>query len=508
MHSQAPSFLYFASSFAFFLCLVSPSLGQTKPHIIFILADDLGWHDVGYHDSIIQTPNIDKLAAEGVKLENYYVTPLCTPTRSVLMTGRNQISTGMQHFVLTAGETRCLPLDEVLLPQKMKESGYATHMVGKWHLGFYKWECTPNHRGFDTFFGFYLAGGKYYNHTRSCFGGKSECWDLRDNDEMVGPQYQGQYSTILYAQKAQEIIRNHDSKTPLFLFLSFQAVHAPLEVPREYEDMYRNKINDDNRRIYAAMTTCMDHAIGNVTNTLREKGLLDNSVIVFSTDNGGSLGYGASNWPLRGQKGTLYEGGVRGAACVDSPFLKPHVRGTMNKELLYVGDWLATFVHLAGGNVNNTKPLDSFNQWETISAGKPSPRIEIVHNIDPMKDLLHIPKEYPYTTYTTFDPHLHAAIRMGNWKVITGAKGDSTWTMPPEIGDERIQGPPGSILLFNIVEDPLESNDLAFSRPDIVYRMLERLKYHNTTTAVLPAPIVRNHSVTTPLQSMAWTPWE
>ncbi|XP_077987041.1 arylsulfatase B-like [Glandiceps talaboti] len=482
------------------------SFGQTKPHIIFILADDLGWHDVGYHDSIIQTPNIDRLAAKGVKLENYYVTPLCTPTRAVLMTGRNQISTGMQHKVLTARERRCLPLDEVLLPQKMKESGYATHMVGKWHLGFYKWECTPNHRGFDTFFGFYLAGGSYFDHIRSLFS--NPCWDLRDDDEMVGPQYQGQYSTMMYAKRAQEIIRNHDNKTPLFLYLSFQAVHAPLEVPREYEDIYRDKIHDDDRRIYAAMTTCMDDAIGNVTDTLREKGLLDNSVIVFSTDNGGASSFGASNWPLRGKKGGLYEGGVRGVCCVDSPLLKPHVRGTENKELLYVGDWFATFVHLAGGTVVGTKPLDSFNQWETISAGKPSPRKEIVHSIDPLQDLNRIPADYPFSTYTSFDIRLSASIRMGNWKLLTGLKGDPLCIMPPELGNARIEGTGKHVMLYNIFNDPLENNDIAYFRPDIVHRLLERLQYHNITTAVQPPTTVierRGHPF---MKSMAWTPWE
>ncbi|XP_070564221.1 arylsulfatase B-like [Ptychodera flava] len=490
------------------LSLCSSCFAKSKPNIIFILADDLGWNDVGYHDSVIQTPNIDRLAAEGVKLENYYVTPICTPTRSVLMTGRYQFHLGMQHHVLFAQEPRCLPLDEVTLPQKLKESGYATHMVGKWHLGFCKWDCVPNHRGFDTFFGFYLAGGDYFTHTRQCHGHKFAAWDLRDNNEPVGPKYENQYSTMLYAQKAQEVIRRHNSDRPLFLYLSFQAVHSPLQVPEQYSDLYANKLeSDEERRIYAGMTTCMDEAIGNVTRTLKETGLWNNSVIVFSTDNGGSTKYGASNWPLRGSKGSLYEGGVRGPGFVTSPLLSQSVRGTATRELLYVGDWLPTFVHLAGGTTEGTKPLDGVNQWETISQGTKSARKEIVHNIDPLRDLKGRPIGEPYTEDVPFDVRVAASIRVGHWKLLTGQKGSNKWTTPSDKGYKQEESENRIVVLYNIMADPEERHDLSTCRPDIVNRLLTRLSFHNKMV-VLPEEVFPNLHQADPLNfNMSWTPW-
>ncbi|XP_070564218.1 arylsulfatase B-like [Ptychodera flava] len=495
------------------LCLLSlpllmTVLGSPKPHIIFILADDLGWHDVGYHGSIIETPNIDRLAADGVKLENYYVTPLCSPTRSVLMTGRYQIRMGMQHHVLLAQEPKCLPLDEVLLPEKLKQSGYATHMVGKWHLGFYKWDCVPNHRGFDTFFGFYLAGGDYFNHTRKCHGHTLSAYDLRDNDIMVAKQYNGQYSTTLFAEKSQEILQKHNPEFPLFLYLSFQAVHAPLQVPTKYSDKYVGKIDDEDRRLYAGLTTCMDEAIGKVVDTLKKTGLWDNTLIIFSTDNGGAVVQGGSNWPLRGQKGSLFEGGVRGPAFVSGPVLKESVRGTVNRELLYVGDWFPTFVHLAGGTTDGTKPLDGVNQWETISQGMSSPRKEIVHNIDHLHPRPQYLRNEPYQDPSLFDISVSASIRMGNWKLLTGDKGSGIWTAPPELRYVNTFKEHGLITLFNIRDDPEERNDLVHCRPDIVHRLLQRLHFYNNTV-VLPREEKHQFDLSDPVvHDMAWTPWQ
>ncbi|XP_002739678.2 arylsulfatase B-like [Saccoglossus kowalevskii] len=491
------------------ISFVSSTVASTKPpHIVFFLADDLGWHDVGYHDSIIRTPNIDKLAAEGVKLENYYVTPICTPTRAVLMTGRYQIHTTMQHGVLMAQEQRCLPTDEVLMPQKLKESGYSTHMVGKWHLGFYKWDCTPNHRGFDTFFGFYLAGGEYFTHTRKCHGHRLDAWDLRDGDKMVGPEYTGEYSTMLYARKAQEVIRKQDPNVPMFLYVSFQAVHAPLEVPDSYADAYGKDIYDQSRKLYAGMTSCMDEAIGNVTQTLKDRGMWDNTVVVFSTDNGGATGFGASNYPLRGQKCGHYEGGVRGPAFVSSPLLKPHVRGTKNTELMYVGDWLPTFVHLAGGTTHGTKPLDGVNQWEAISEGLPSRRKEILHNIDPIRAKSPTLKTEPWMLNPYFDIRVMAAIRVGHWKLLTGQKGNANWQEPPELGNRLTNPYTNNILqLYHIKEDPEERNDISATRPDVVYRILLRLQALNST-AVLPTHVDPEFSLSDPVKhDMAWSPW-
>lgn len=289
------------------------------PHIIFILTDDQGYHDVGYHGSDIETPTLDRLAAEGVKLENYYIQPICTPSRSQLLTGRYQIHTGLQHSIIRPRQPNCLPLDQVTLPQKLQEAGYSTHMVGKWHLGFYRKECLPTRRGFDTFLGSLTGNVDYYTYD-NCDGPGVCGFDLHEG-ESVAWGLSGQYSTMLYAQRASHILASHSPQKPLFLYVAFQAVHTPLQSPREYLYRYRTMGNVA-RRKYAAMVTCMDEAVRNITWALKRYGFYNNSVIIFSSDNGGQTFSGGSNWPLRGRKGTYWEGGVRGLGFVHSPLLK------------------------------------------------------------------------------------------------------------------------------------------------------------------------------------------
>ncbi|XP_062502311.1 arylsulfatase B-like isoform X2 [Corticium candelabrum] len=268
------------------VCLLS-----TKPSILLIIADDYGFHDIGYHDSEIRTPVLDKLAGEGVKLENYYVQPICTPTRSQLLSGRYQIHTGLQHGIIWPAQPNGIPLNDTLLPQKLKELGYATHAVGKWHVGFFKKDYTPTQRGFDSFFGYLTGSEDYYTHTRrNGFPGWPECknWegvDLHHNEKVVRTE-NGTYSTHLFTQKVIDIINQHNTDHPLFVYLPFQAVHEPLQVPESYLMPYMH-IEDHNRRIYAGMVSAMDEGVGNITKALRTKGIMNNTVIIFSTDNGG-----------------------------------------------------------------------------------------------------------------------------------------------------------------------------------------------------------------------------
>ncbi|XP_022103628.1 arylsulfatase B-like isoform X2 [Acanthaster planci] len=447
----------------------STNLRRKQPNIVFILADDYGYHDIGYHGSVIKTPVLDRLAAEGVKLSNYYVQPICTPTRTQLMTGRYQIHTGFQHAVLYPTMPSCLPLDEITIAQKLKEAGYSTHIVGKWHLGFYKKACWPTRRGFDTFFGFLEGSGTYYSHMRGSF------YDFRDQED-VAWQYKGQYSTHLFAKRAQEIITKHDKEKPFFLFVSMQAVHIPLEVPESYVRHYAH-IKDKKRRTYAGMTTCMDEAVGNITTTLDE------------LDNGGAPEAGGFNWPLRGRKKSLWEGGVRGIGFVHSPLLDTHVRGTENNELIHVSDWFPTLVSgLAGGSLNGTKPLDGYNLWETIRSGAPSARKEILHNIDPFEG--HKPP-FSDSLYNnlTFTPSIRAAVRVGDWKLLTGPVGAGHWTPPPESGKAMTHStmkPEQNIWLFNVRDDPNEKSDLSEERQDIVKKLMGRLQdYFSTSVPVL-----------------------
>lgn len=476
-----------------------------RPHIVLIVADDYGYHDVGYHGSRIRTPNLDRLAGEGVKLENYYVQPICTPTRSQLLSGRYQIHTGLQHSIIHPNQPNGLPLDSPTLADELKEAGYSTHMVGKWHLGFYRPEYLPNNRGFDSFYGYLTGAEDYYTHYRE--GGL----DLHHNLQPDFSQ-KGTYSTQLFTQKAVDIINAHDKSKPLFLYLPYQSVHGPLEVPPRYTAQYHD-IKDSYRRKYAGMVTCMDEGVGNVTSALQERGMLNNTVLVFTTDNGGQVHVGGNNWPLRGWKGSLWEGGVRGVGFVHSPLLLK--KGYVNKSLMHVSDWFPTFVKLAGGSRIGAQPLDGFDQWDTISNDTVSARQELLHNIDILYGRQGTPL-YP----DAFDTRVRAAIRLGDYKLITGDPGEGSWVPPPEAAGEHRRSAPAwtadkaglirrvqNVWLFNITADPEERHDLTTSEPEVVKHLLQRLSHYNST-AVPPRYPEPDPESNPKLHGGVWGPWE
>ena len=490
---------------AIFVCSLQIAFGRGRPpHIVFILADDYGFNDIGYHNPRIKTPNLDSLAASGVRLENYYVQPICTPTRSQLFSGRYQIHTGLQHGIIWPSQANALPKNDTTIANKLKESGYSTHMVGKWHIGFYKREFIPTQRGFDSFFGYLTGGEDYYSHKNSFgFPGKGYVhlngYDMRRNED-VATDVVGNYSTFLFTNEAVKIISSHEADKPLFLFVAYQAVHSPLEVPEQYTEMYID-IDNRARRTYAGMVTCMDEGIGNITKALQEQSLWDDTVLFFSTDNGGQIYAGGNNFPLRGWKGSLWEGGTRGIGFVNSKLLsKP---GQINTELIHVTDWFPTIVHLSGGSVGDL-PLDGYNVWETLSNGEPSPRKEILHNIDPIDEYWD----------SHIEPYKHcrqAAIRVGDWKLLTGCPGNSSWIPPPE-SSYSFDHPPNifdninSTFLFNIREDPEERNELSKVYPEKVAALMQRLREYNATAVPVRYPDPDPASKPE-LHANVWTPW-
>ncbi|KAK0065509.1 arylsulfatase B, partial [Biomphalaria pfeifferi] len=305
-----------------------------RPHLVFIVADDLGWNDIGYHNPDIISPTIDTLAYSGIILNQTYVQPLCSPSRSAILTGVYPFRLGTQHLVILNDQEVCVPLTRSLLPQVLKSNGYNTHMVGKWHLGFCKWECTPTFRGFDTYYGYYNADEDYYSKITD------KGIDFRINTT-VGKEAVGNYSAYQYATRAEEIIKSHDPDTPLFLYLPFQNVHEPLEVPNKYLKLYPN-ISDENRRNLSAMVTALDDAIARVVTALKTYDLYNNTLIVFTADNGGWTLYGGNNYPLRGGKFTIFEGGTRVPAFLHGPMLQ--TQGKVYNGMMHAVDWFATLV--------------------------------------------------------------------------------------------------------------------------------------------------------------------
>ncbi|XP_066300736.1 arylsulfatase B-like isoform X1 [Branchiostoma lanceolatum] len=414
-------------------CLFEQGAAQatTKPHILLIVADDLGWSDVSWNNPYVLTPNLHTLATNGVIFNQTYGQPTCSPSRAALLTGKFPFRLGMQR-VMDNKTPHGLPLDEELLPQKLKKLGYATHMIGKWHLGSCKWEYTPTERGFDSFYGYHHGAQDYYTH-KSARG-----LDFWDGKTLVSDQ-NGVYSTESFATRAESIISQHDSNTPLFLYMPFQSVHTPHQVPSSYLTPF-STLQDDNRSSILGMATALDDAIKRVTDALKGKGLWDNTLTVFMSDNGGEYSDGQSNWPLRGAKGTLWEGGTRVPAFVHGNMLER--TGYTYHGMMHGVDILPTLVSVAGGTED--PGLDGKNMWQSISTGADSPRTEFVYAIDSEAN-----------SY---------AIRVGDYKLITGLRArKDDWYAPAEMQQMGIltetvdeTGP----FLFNIREDPLEKSNL------------------------------------------------
>nr|XP_040035439.1 arylsulfatase I [Gasterosteus aculeatus aculeatus] len=481
------------------------------PHLIFIMVDDQGYADIGYHGSDIHTPTLNQLAAEGVKLENYYVQPICSPSRSQLMTGSYQIHTGLQHSIIRSRQPLCLPPDLPALPERLVEAGYATHMVGKWHLGFCRPSCLPTGRGFQSFLGTLTGSGDHYSY-RSCDGAEACGFDLHDGDRPAW-EMAGNYSTLLYVERVKQILRSHNPHEPLFLYLSLQAAHTPLQVPDHFLHHYDFQGNRG-RRHYAAMLTCLDDGVGQVVQELKASGLYQNSVLIYSSDNGGQPLSGGSNWPLRGGKGTYWEGGIRAVGFVHSPLLKK--KGTVSRDLIHVSDWYPTLLGLAGAP-RSRHGLDGHDMWGTISEGLPCPRTEILYNIDPVSRRPGEPydKALVLNGFGIWDTAVRAAIRAGNWKLLTGNVGDGDW-IPPQalpVGPERWHNLEKrrnklgkSVWLFNITSDPYERSDLAEAHPEVVKHLLRRLAEYNQT-AVMPRNPPDDPLADPELHGGVWRPW-
>ncbi|CAL4122499.1 unnamed protein product [Meganyctiphanes norvegica] len=432
------------------------------PNIVFIFADDLGWNHVSWNNPSVLSPHMQELAETGVILDQSYVQPLCTPSRSALMTGMYPFHLGRQHDVLHGTTPTGLSLNYTLLPEKLSYLGYNTHMVGKWHLGMCDWSYTPTYRGFDSFYGFYSGSNGYYSHNTTENGFPGGGFDFRDN-ERVALETAGIYATELYTEKAVEIIENHQiQENPFFLYIAHQNVHNPYQVPNEYSDLYPD-VEDADTRIALGMVSAMDESVGAVVDALKSTDQYDNTVIIFSTDNGAQQNIIDANYPLRGYKFSVWEGGTRGAGFIHSPLLQGIPR--VYNGLMHVTDWHNTILDMAGSQ--SLPDNDGFSQWEALRTGQsPSPRNTLIYNIDeanPEKTLI-------------------GAIRVGDYKYVMGES--------DTVNNE--EGP----WLFDLSDDPHESKNLVSEKP-ILANELEELLMAAMSTLV-PADIPEDDPIGDP----------
>mmetsp|Transcript_36903 Transcript_36903/g.80960 ORF Transcript_36903/g.80960 Transcript_36903/m.80960 type:complete len:523 (-) Transcript_36903:110-1678(-) len=441
----------------------------SKPHIVYFLGDDVGWYNLGFRgNEEARTPNLDALAKEGVILERMYTYKFCSPTRSAFISGRLPIHVNEANR--NPQDVGGVDLRMTLMSEKLKAAGYATHQIGKWNVGSRAYGQLPTQRGFDSSFG-YMGGGEDHYTQMGGYGAVDFAGTVVDLWENDGPAYgqNGTYNAFHFAERAVKLIEAHDASQPFFLFLAWQNAHTPNQVPAEF---LGPKLPDDTdeelRRTYQGMVHCLDNGIGNVTQALKSKGMWDNSLVIFSSDNGGreDHDFGGNNYPLRGMKFSDFEGGVRVASVASGGLIPAARRGSTESGLIHICDWYATFCSLAGVNPTDEKaaagkvpPIDSLDVWSTVSAGAASPRKVIGLS----------------STAIMIWPH----------KLITGTeRGMGMWTGPRHPNTTVLTDADHSCdehCIFDVEADPNEHKDLAPSSPKLLKKLLEALEVQKST---------------------------
>jgi len=467
---------------------------SASPHILMILADDYGWANVGYHrnppTTEIQTPNIDSLVKNGVEMDRTYSYMFCSPSRSALLSGRNPIHVNLLNLDPDFHNPKDnisgyagVSLNMTMIPAKLKGAGYKTHFVGKWDAGMATRRHLPTSRGFDSSLGYFHHANDYWTeHTGVC--DKQSMFDFWSNS---GPAYNQSnhncsetadgtttchYEDNVFVNQVLSIIAQHDASKPLFIYWAPHTVHAPLEVPSSYLNKFAS-IDKQPRRIYSAMVNHLDDMIGSVVEQLKSKGMWDNTVVAFGSDNGGPIyqngSAGANNYPLRGGKMSNWEGGVRTNSWVSGGYLPESARGRKVEGYATLWDWYATFCALAGVDPTDTAaipaglpPIDSFNLWPMIvGQNSTSPRTEI-------------PLGAPALGLQ--------GLISGEYKLLLGPVAENGWQGPfyPNISTNwdsglsiEICGTAGC--LFNIIEDPTEHNEISAKFPEVVASLKTRM---------------------------------
>ena len=422
------------------LFLLSPLAGVEKPNILLIVADDLGWADVGWHGGFGKTPNLDRLVRTGLELDQHYVQPVCTPTRTALMSGRCPGRFGPQ--ALSPSNLRAMPLGTTTLASALKSVGYRTHLAGKWHLGA-RPEWIPNAYGFDTSYGTLTGAADPWTHK---YRKDSPYVDTWHRDGRLFHE-EGNATELVAAEALKRITQGGDQ--PWFMYVPFHAVHSPVDAPAEYKKLYdgvrfhEDDVKHESRLRMAAMVAQLDAKVGAFLEALERTHQREKTLIIFTSDNGGleslknayvgtvpDSPFNSENDPLRGQKNTLYEGGTRVCAFANWPGkLKP----AKVTAPLYVGDWLPTLGGLTGFAPASDLKWDGLDRWKILTGEDAAPAPRSIYIAHPQG----------------------RSLRHGDWKIIAMNKAKAQ--------------------LFNLAADPYEKEDLAGKEPQRLEEMRAKL---------------------------------
>ena len=414
-------------------------LGVDKPNVVIILTDDLGWGDVSYHGGHIPTPNIDQLAKDGIELNRFYSNPICSPTRASLMTGLHIFNHGVvRPFMNPAAEQTGMPPELKIMPQYFYEAGYQTALSGKWHLGTAKEEFWPTNRGFERSYGHMTGGIGYFDHTAA---GRL---DWHRNESTLREEG---YSTELIAKEAINIIKNKDQNRPLFLYVAFNAPHTPIEAPLKDIEKF-SYFEDERDQVYAANVNALDNEIGRIIKAIKTEGLLEETIILFFSDNGpvfdinpivkviapNLINAKGSTAGLSGSKTSAKEGGIRVPAVI---WWKGVIENEKSEQFFFVQDVLPTLLTAASIKTSNADKFDGEDKWSNLLTGQIVP-----------------PKNAFIGARLISDER---ALFNDQWKLYSARP-----VLVPVSA---------SYQLFNIIKDPFEKNDLAEKEPEIFNAM-------------------------------------
>lgn len=488
-----------AAALTLYLLVASRPIAATdvaaKPNIVLVVADDQGYANIGYHNASTQTPRIDALAAAGVTLENYYVQPVCSPTRSTLMTGRYTNRLGTQATVIRADVPFGVPLANTFMAQNLQDAGYHTALFGKWHLGFYQWAYTPLARGFDEHLGYFEGAINYTSHVGGGYSGARAGVDWHRGNQTACFDDAGKWTEDLIVTETLSFLHRmaRPAQTkPFFLYYPLHLIHGPSMAPPRFFDQFpeRNltapassygmcgvcQCKDQRSgdfgpadaswgscRVVLAMAAALDWAVGALVDGLKDAGHYENTIVVYTSDNGAQPGQGGTNNPLRGWKTQLYEGGIKVPGFVHSPLLPAAAKGTVHHGLFHVSDWLPTIVRsIAGGSTARNLPLDGVDIWAAIMGGPavPSPRTELLINLNAA---CHMGYVFP-----------NAGYRVGEMKMLVDCFNYTT------------MGPTGLVELYNLTADPFEYDNIADAQPATVSKLMSKLAAHAASPDQVP----------------------